>query len=105
MVIVMGTHNIRFYGEFKQDILLSQIFTISVLISYSIHFRSFAEQNLRHSTVLVLAVPENGDPCYNMNEHSQGFKEGEELARSLSGTFMKMTNNYHMKSRCHIAII
>lgn len=60
--------------------------------------RSFAEQNLHHASVLILAIPENGDPSYNMNEHSHGFKEGEELARSLQGNFMKMTSSFHMKS-------
>ena len=72
-------------------------FYIQTFVSF-LPFRSFAEQNL-HSSVLILAIPENGDPSYDMNEHSQGFKEGEELARSLNGRFMKMTSSFHMKSK------
>ena len=65
---------------------------------FVVSFRSFAE-NLHHPCVLILAIPENGDPSYNMNEHSQGFKDGEELARSLGGTFMRMTSSFHLKSK------
>ena len=37
---------------------------------FFVSFRSFAE-NLHHPCVLILAIPENRDPSYNMNEHSE----------------------------------
>ncbi|WAR01964.1 RHG35-like protein, partial [Mya arenaria] len=43
---------------------------------------------------MFLAVPEGGGSRYNINEHSQGLKEGKDIARNHKAMFNQLSRNF-----------
>jgi hypothetical protein len=61
--------------------------------------RAFAE-TVNPAYMLFLAIPEGGASRYNMNEHSQGMKDGKELAKKLSVSYSQFSQNFKTQSKC-----
>ncbi|XP_053384790.1 rho GTPase-activating protein 190-like isoform X4 [Mercenaria mercenaria] len=63
--------------------------------------KAFAE-TVSPAYMLFLAVPEGGASRYNMNEHSQGMKDGKELAKKLSVYYSQFSQNFKTQTASQI---
>jgi len=62
-------------------------------------FRAFSD-TVGSAMKMFLAVPEGGGRTYNMNEHSQGFKEGKDIAAKQKATFVQVSHSFKTQSKC-----